>query len=171
MNTQPSRGLFSPGERGENERVSLNYFLLWLKRKAKVKSDPPVNKCWRKLIVYLFTVVLPVNLQTSSLYEIGFCEISHFRLAFITNRSRDSSVGVATGYGLDDRGVGVRVPVGSRIFHSATSRPALGPTQPPIQWVPVVKRPGRIAGHSHPTSAKVKKTWIYTSTPPYVFMA
>jgi hypothetical protein len=33
-------------------------------------------------------------------------------------RSRDSSVGIATGYGLDDRGVGVRVPVGSRIFSS-----------------------------------------------------
>jgi hypothetical protein len=30
--------------------------------------------------------------------------------------SRDSSVGIATGYGLDDRDVGVRVPVGSRIF-------------------------------------------------------
>jgi hypothetical protein len=32
--------------------------------------------------------------------------------------SRDSAVGMATGYGLDDRGVGVRVPVGSRIFSS-----------------------------------------------------
>jgi hypothetical protein len=32
--------------------------------------------------------------------------------------SRDSSVGIATGYGLDDRGVGVRVPVGSKIFTS-----------------------------------------------------
>jgi hypothetical protein len=30
--------------------------------------------------------------------------------------SRDSVVGIATGYGLDDRGVGVRVPVGSRIL-------------------------------------------------------
>jgi hypothetical protein len=30
--------------------------------------------------------------------------------------SRDSVVGIATSYGLDDRGVGVRVPVGSRIF-------------------------------------------------------
>jgi hypothetical protein len=29
---------------------------------------------------------------------------------------RDSSVGIATSYGLDDRGVRVRVPVGSRIF-------------------------------------------------------
>jgi hypothetical protein len=32
--------------------------------------------------------------------------------------SRDSVVGIATSYGLDDRGVGVRVPVGSRIFCS-----------------------------------------------------
>jgi hypothetical protein len=32
--------------------------------------------------------------------------------------SRDSVVGVATGYELDDREVGVRVPVGSRIFSS-----------------------------------------------------
>jgi hypothetical protein len=30
--------------------------------------------------------------------------------------SEGSSVGIATGYGLDGRGVGVRVPVGSRIF-------------------------------------------------------
>jgi hypothetical protein len=30
----------------------------------------------------------------------------------------DSVVGIATGYGLNDGGVGVRVPVGSRIFSS-----------------------------------------------------
>jgi hypothetical protein len=33
-------------------------------------------------------------------------------------RSRDSVVGMATSYVLDDLGVGVRVPVGSRIFSS-----------------------------------------------------
>jgi hypothetical protein len=32
--------------------------------------------------------------------------------------SRDSVVGIATSYGLDDRGIGVRVPVGSIIFSS-----------------------------------------------------
>jgi hypothetical protein len=43
--------------------------------------------------------------------------------------SQDSIVAIATSYGLDDRGIGLRVLVGSRIF-SISSRPALGPTQP-----------------------------------------
>jgi hypothetical protein len=44
-----------------------------------------------------------------------------------------SAVGIATGYWLDDRGVGVRITVGSRIFpFSKSSRPVLGPIQPPI---------------------------------------
>jgi hypothetical protein len=34
------------------------------------------------------------------------------------NRSRGSVVGIATDYGLDAQGVGVRVPIGSRIFCS-----------------------------------------------------
>jgi hypothetical protein len=54
---------------------------------------------------------------------------------------------------------------------SKSSRPALGSTQPPIQWVPGVKRLGREVDHSPPTSAEVKKMWTYTSTPTYAFMA
>jgi hypothetical protein len=52
----------------------------------------------------------------------------------------------------------------SEIFLFTTpSRKALGPTQPPIQWVPgalslVVKRPGSEADHSPPSSAEVKKS-------------
>jgi hypothetical protein len=59
-----------------------------------------------------------------------------------------------------------------RIFLFATvSRTALEPTQPPNQWVPGylslgVKRPGRKADHSPPSSAEVKNAWSYTSTPP-----
>jgi hypothetical protein len=57
-----------------------------------------------------------------------------------------------------------------------SSRTALGPTQPPIQCLPRalspgVKRPGREADHSPPTSAELKKIWIYTATPTYVFVA
>jgi hypothetical protein len=36
---------------------------------------------------------------------------------------------------------------------------------------PELKGPRLEADHSPATSADVKKTWIYTSTPPYVFMA
>jgi hypothetical protein len=81
-------------------------------------------------------------------------------------RSRGSSVG----YGLDDRGFESRQ--GLRIFlFTAVSRPALGPTQPPIQWVSRalskgVKRPVHEADHSPPSSAKVKNAWSYISTPP-----
>jgi hypothetical protein len=59
---------------------------------------------------------------------------------------------------------------------STSSRPVLGPTQPPIQWVPrylslAVKQLGGEADHSPPTSAEVMNTWICMSAPPYVFMA
>jgi hypothetical protein len=41
-------------------------------------------------------------------------------------------------------------------------RPALGPTQPPVQWVPEapssgVKRPGREADHSPPLTLTVRE--------------
>jgi len=41
--------------------------------------------------------------------------------------------------------------------------------QPPTQWVPRafslgVKRPGRKADHSPPSSAEVRNAWSYTST-------
>jgi hypothetical protein len=95
---------------------------------------------------------------------------------FNASRSRNSAVGIATGYGLDDREVGVRVPVETRFLLSRASRPALGSTQLLIQWVPRslsagIKRPGPEADSSPPTSIMVKNTWIYTSTSPYVFMA
>jgi hypothetical protein len=92
--------------------------------------------------------------------------------------SRGSVVGIATGYGLDDRGIGVK-STGKKVknfLFSTSFRPALGPTQPPIQWVPRalspgIKRQGHESDHSSPASAEVKKMWIYISAPPYALMA
>jgi hypothetical protein len=112
--------------------------------------------------------------QHSGLTGCGRC----WSISGIIPSSWDSVVGIATGYGLDDWGVGVRVPVGLRknALFSTSSRPSLGSTQLPIQWVPRafsprVKLQGREADHSLQTSAEVKKIWIYTSTSSYVFMA
>jgi hypothetical protein len=44
------------------------------------------------------------------------------------SKSRDSALDIATAYGLDDGGVGVRAPVGSRIFSS--------PHRPDRLWGP-----------------------------------
>jgi hypothetical protein len=50
--------------------------------------------------------------------------------------SLDRTVGIATGYGTDDGGVGVPSPrTSNNYLFSASSRPVLGPTQRPIRWV------------------------------------
>jgi hypothetical protein len=91
-------------------------------------------------------------------------------------RSRDSAVGIATGYALDGRRAEIRVPVKAKFFpypfvqtgpgaHSASY-----PMGTEVSF-PGVKRPGSEARHSPPTSDDDENKWIYTSTPPYVFMA
>jgi hypothetical protein len=62
------------------------------------------------------------------------------------------------------------------LFFSISYRPALGPTQSPVQWLPLalcpgIKRQEREADNSPPTSAEVRKPWTYASTRSYAFMA
>jgi hypothetical protein len=132
------------------------------------KSDGQNRSC--TMLNHYKPLTLPIYFDISILL---YTYNSYKTVTIRRGGSRDRAVGIATGCGPDNRGIGARVPVGSRIL-STSSRPALGSTQPSIQWEqmalpPGVKRPGREADHSPPARAEVRKTWIYTSTPPYAF--
>jgi hypothetical protein len=67
---------------------------------------------------------------------------------------------------------------GERIFPLASvSRPALGPIQPPVQWVPggpfpgAKAQPGRDADHSPHLVPRSRMSRSYTSSPSSAFMA
>jgi hypothetical protein len=99
-----------------------------------------------------------------------------FSIEFYERKNRDRAVCIATVYGLDRRGVGVRLPLVARFFpfqvvqavsgaHLASYPRGTGGS------FPGGKAAGHEAGHSPPPSAEVKNTWIYTSTTIYAFMA
>jgi hypothetical protein len=85
--------------------------------------------------------------------------------------SHDSAVGIATGYGLEDQ----RFEFESRwrrefsLLHVVQTGSEANPASYPMGTGGSFLR-GK-ADHSPPTSAEIKKTWVYTSTHPYVFMA
>ena len=70
------------------------------------------------------------------IYSSNKRQIDALSLNFIlVNSGPGSSVGIATDYGLDGPGSN---PGGDEIFRP--SRSILGPTQPPVQWVPGLLR-------------------------------
>ena len=85
------------------------------------------------IIIIIFTSISSYSTQTISLNVLKQAKVASYKYSFyfwltFYNPSRDSVVGIATGYGMDDRGVGVRVPVESRIFSS--------PRRPDRLWGP-----------------------------------
>jgi hypothetical protein len=109
----------------------------------------------------LFSMSWILNFSLSwGLQKHNFTHKKMFTKIWIHLHSRfHSSVSIETGYGLDGRGSN---PGRGTIFLSYTaSRPALGPTQAPIQWVLEslslgVKQSGREAEHSLPSCAEFK---------------
>jgi hypothetical protein len=76
--------------------------------------------------------------------------------------SRDSVVGIATSYGLDDRGVGVRVPIDKKfsVLKIVQTGSEIHPTSYPMGTggsFPGGEVVAREVEHSPPTSAEVKK--------------
>ena len=101
-------------------------------------------------------------------------DIKNYLSGFLYGKvGRGSSVGIATRYGLDGPVIESQWRGGRVIPHP--SWPALGPTQPPIQWVPgafpEVKRPERGVNNPPRSSADVKKrVELYLYSPSEAFM-
>jgi hypothetical protein len=113
---------------------------------------------WKFLSILFYAVmyhcqVIVIVISVNFVYKLCYCPFG----------SQVSSGSIVSDYGLDDRAIGVRSPAGAKDFSlSSVSRPALGPSQPPVQWVLGVLSPlvkawlGHDADHSPPSSAEVE---------------
>jgi hypothetical protein len=80
-----------------------------------------INTIFKNKVKNVIHMDLPYIMFIGSLHSLG---------------GPDSSVGIATGYGLN--GPGIESQWGRDFLH--TSRPALRPAQPPVQWAPGLSR-------------------------------
>ena len=112
-----------------------------------------VAQCLKLLLLLLLLLILLLLLLLL---------IIIMMIVLIYTVDRDRAVGIVTRYGLE--GPRIESRWGRDFPHPP--RPALGPTQPPVQGVPGVKRPGRGVDQPPHLAPRLKKEKSYTSTTP-----
>jgi hypothetical protein len=103
----------------------------WLYRDTSQNcSGDSHSSVWGRVFSQGWSVRSPHSLTSRNIFLVPLftCETFPNCIGYKSIRSRDSVVGIATSYGLDDREGGVRVPVRSRIFSS--------PDRPDQLWGP-----------------------------------
>jgi hypothetical protein len=126
-----------------------------LHTRSSARHNEYKSKGYRMHLVVISFCSGPTYLQhTRTLIYLNIKQIN------VNHAGHVRSVAGVLGYGLDGH---FSIPGRGKIcIFSMTSRPALGPTQLPTQWVPGalslgMKRSGRDAVHSPPPGAEVKK--------------
>jgi hypothetical protein len=135
-------------------------------------------RCHKYSLTTLFSINSHVNVYKLMLYITYSLQIDrtncprYYKILPKFLKSRDSSVGIALGCGLDYRGSTVRFPAGTgnfslhrRVQNGSGAHPASYPTLTRGSF-PGGRAAGHEADHSPPSSAKVKNAWSYTSAPP-----
>jgi hypothetical protein len=169
--TQQGRRALESGQQWQH--WSMVYRWHWLGNQSLHGAYP---HCWMKESMQaLFWRGLPLpstqgtrNSSLNTLDRLGSVWIFYIYSLICVMVCCGSAADIATGYGLDDRGVRVGVPIDSRIFTSPYCRNWPW-DHPAVQWLWGIvsqgaKQQGHKADHSLPASVKVKKTWTSTCT-------
>jgi hypothetical protein len=137
-------------------RQTTEYFMYWLQFHRDFSLNLQVL-CHSFVICYLGDLGISFN-STVQGTVISFTNLLQFIFPTKTLRGPGSSVGIATGYGLEVWGSKKKSRWGRDFSYTSTRAP--GPNQSPVQWVPGlspgVKRPGSGADHLSPPSAEVE---------------
>jgi hypothetical protein len=113
----------------------------------KLKKIPRKMWQWQWALAHIYCVIAALSMCFFFIISMYFFGIPIFGVIFCRNGDLllvPRIAGLRAGWSV------VQFPTGARIFLITASKPALGPTQPPIQWIPGAPSLGvKLTTHLH----------------------